>query len=167
MAITPQELRHTPLRRSMFGYRRADVDTMVEELAVAYQDVWQDRVDLRDRVEELEAELKRHREMEDLLRRTLVSAEKHAADQKEAARQEAQQIVRAAEQEAREVLGEAHHARAAVWRDMQQLEQRIREQRARYRTFLATAEAVLDEAAADEDERTEEREPLGDAITLH
>lgn len=166
MAITPQELRHTPLGRSLFGYRRADVDDMVEELAAAYQELWQDRVDLRDRVEELEDELKRHRENEELLRRTLISAEKHAADQKEAARQEAQQIVREAEQEAREVLGEAHHARAAIWRDMQGLEQRIREQRARYRAFLTTAEAILDEVGEDDD-RTEEREPLGEAITLH
>ncbi len=166
MAITPQELRHTPLRRSMFGYRRADVDTMVEELAEAYQELWQDRVDLRDQVEELEAELLRHRDTEDLLRRTLVTAEKHAADQREAARQEAQQIKREAEQEAREVLGEAHHARAAVWRDMQTLEQRIRELKARYRAFLATAESVLDEVGED-DEHTEEREPLADAVTLH
>ncbi len=166
MAITPQEVRHTPLQRSMFGYRRADVDEMVEQLADAYQELWQDRVDLRDQVEELESELQRHRDGEELLRRTLITAEKHAADQREAARQEAQQIKREAEQEAREVLGEAHHARAAVWRDMQVLEQRIRELKARYRAFLATAESVLDEVGED-DERTEEREPLADAVTLH
>ncbi len=166
MAITPAEVRHTPLRRGLFGYRRPDVDDMVEQLADAYQELWQERVDLRDRIESLEDEAKRYREMEDLLRRTLVSAEKHAADQKEAARQESAQIVREAEQEAREVLGEAHHQRAAVWRDTQQVEQRGRELQARYRAFLATAGAVLDEVEDSED-RTEEREFLHDAITMH
>jgi len=166
MAITPAELRHTTLRRSLFGYKRPDVDDMIEELADAYQETWQNRVDMQERIETLEAEVKRYRDMEDLLRRTLVSAEKHAADQKEAARKEAAQIVREAEQEAREVLGEAHHQRSAVWRDTQSIEQRGRELQARYRAFLSTAEAVLDEVE-DTDDRTEEREPLADAITMH
>ena len=131
MAITPAELRHTPLRRSLFGYKRPDVDNMIEELADAYQETWQNRVDMQERIETLETEVKRYREMEDLLRRTLVSAEKHAADQKEAARKEAAQIVREAEQEAREVMGEAHHQRSAVWRDTQAIEQRGRELQAR------------------------------------
>ena len=166
MAITPAELRHTPLRRSLFGYKRPDVDDMIEQLADAYQETWQNRVDMQERIETLETEVKRYREMEDLLRRTLVSAEKHAADQKEAARKEAAQIVREAEQEAREVMGEAHHQRSAVWRDTQAIEQRGRELQARYRAFLSTAEAVLDEVE-DTDDRTEEREPLADAITMN
>ena len=143
MSMTPAEIRHTPLPRGLFGYRR-------------------------DQVDEMEAEVRRVREMEDLLRRTLVSAEKHAADQKEAARQEAAQIVREAEQQAREIVAQAHHERAAIWRDAQAVEQRGREIHARYRAFLDTAEAVLGEidVAADVDERTEEHELLREEITL-
>lgn len=166
MAVVPAEIRNAALGRSLLGYRRSEVDELLERLADAHQELWQERVDLRERIDALEAEVQRHRDMEELLRRTLVSAEKHAADQKEAARQEAQRIVREAEQESREILGEAHHQRAAVWRDMQEIEQRGREIEARYRAFLATAEAILDEARTDDD-RTEEREPLSDAITLH
>ena len=114
MAITPAELRHTPLRRSLFVYKRPDVDDMIEQLADAYQETWQNRVDMQERIETLETEVKRYREMEDLLRRTLVSAEKHAADQKEAARKEAAQIVREAEQEARE-----------EWQDEGELDERL------------------------------------------
>lgn len=178
MSITPAEIRHTPLRRGLFGYKRAPVDDMIDEIVDSYTECWQERVDLRDRIEELEAEVRKTRDMEDLLRRTLVSAEKNAADQKEAARREAAQIIREAEQEAREILGEAHHQRAAVWRDTQGVEQRGRELAARYRAFLQTAAAVLDELddLDEADERTEERESLqtlvrddalADEITLH
>ncbi|MGI9116628.1 MAG: DivIVA domain-containing protein, partial [Gaiellales bacterium] len=169
MAITPAEIRHTPLRRGLFGYKRPDVDDMLDEVVDAYQELWQERVDLRDRLEEMEREVKRVKDMEDLLRRTLVSAEKNAADQKEAARRDAAQNIREAEQEAREILGEAHHQRAAVWRDAQAIEQRGRELQARYRAFLQTAEAVLGEIEADEefDDRTEEREAFREEITLH
>jgi cell division initiation protein len=117
----------------------------------------------------MQAEVRRVKEMEDLLRRTLISAEKNAADQKEAARRDAAQIVREAEQEAREILGEAHHQRAAVWRDTQGIEQKGRELQARYRAFLQTAEAVLDEIDNGDglDEHTEERELFREEITLH
>ena len=97
MAITPAEIRHTPLRRGLFGYKRPDVDDMLDEVVDAYQELWQERVDLRDQIEDMQTEVKRVREMEDLLRRTLVSAEKNAADQKEAARKEAAQIMQTAE----------------------------------------------------------------------
>ena len=178
MSITPAEIRHTPLRRGLFGYKRAPVDDLVDEIVDSFTACWQERVDLRDRIEELEAEVRKTRDMEDLLRRTLISAEKHAADQKEAARREAEQIIREAEQEAREILGEAHHQRAAVWRDTQGIEQRGRELAARYRAFLHTAEAVLDEMDGVDptDDHTEEREALpralrddvlAEEITLH
>jgi cell division initiation protein len=169
MSMTPAEIRHTPLSRGLLGYRRDQVDDLIDAVVDAYTEVWQDRVDLRERADEMEAEVRRVREMEDLLRRTLVSAEKHAADQKEAARQEAAQIVREAEQQAREIVAQAHTERAAIWRDAQSVAQRGRELHMRYRAFLDTAEAVLGEldVAADADERTEERELLREEITLH
>jgi DivIVA domain-containing protein len=116
MAITPAEIRHTPLRRGLFGYKRPDVDDMLDEVVDAYQELWQERVDLRDQIEEMQIEVKRVREMEDLLRRTLVSAEKNAADQKEAARKEAAQIIREAEQEAR-YIGDVWETRVRAYLD--------------------------------------------------
>ena len=53
MAITPAEIRHTPLRRGLFGYKRPDVDDMLDEVVDAYQELWQERVDLRDQIERL------------------------------------------------------------------------------------------------------------------
>ena len=66
-------------------------------------------------------------------------------------------------------MGEAHHQRAAVWRDTQGIEQKGRELQARYRAFLQTAEAVLDEIETSEElnERTEEHELFREEITLH
>ena len=44
---------------------------------------------------------------------------------------------------------------------------RSRELAARYRMFLQTAEAVLDEMDESDDEHTEEREAFREEITLH
>ena len=59
MAITSAEIRHTPLRRGLFGYKRPDVDDMLDEVVDAYQELWQERVDLRDQIEEMQVEVKR------------------------------------------------------------------------------------------------------------
>jgi cell division initiation protein len=74
MSYSPVEIRHVHLRRSLFGYRRGAVDTVLAEIASSYESVWQERMDLTDRVDELEREISRHREVEELMRTTLLTA---------------------------------------------------------------------------------------------
>jgi cell division initiation protein len=108
MAVAPVEIRHVKLKKSLIGgFRRGAVEDLLEEIAVSYEDVWREREDLRDRVEQLEHELKRHHELEALLRETLVSAEKSAVDVKEQARTEAELVIREAQTAARSITQEA------------------------------------------------------------
>ena len=79
MALTPVEIRHLKPARGVLGYKRAVVDRLLVEIAESYGDVWRDRADLTDKIEQLELDLVRHKELEGLLRTTLVSAESAAA----------------------------------------------------------------------------------------
>lgn len=116
MSVTPVEVLHLQLPRGMFGYRRSAVQRTLEDIAASYETVWRQRADLADRVESLEQEVRRHQEMEQLLRQTLVSAEKAAADLREQARKEAEVIVAEAHAEARKVVHRAatEHERLAA-----------------------------------------------------
>src|SRR5437868_10045383 len=105
MALTPVEIRHLSPGTGFLGYKRAQTDNLLAEIAVSFEDVWRERADLADKVEQLEADLVRFRELEGLLRTTLVSAERAAAELKEQARREADLI-----------LGEAHAEARAVQR---------------------------------------------------
>ena len=89
MTISPVELHHIGLRRGLFGYRRQPVDRLIDEIAESFEEVWRQRADFADRIEQLESELARHRDVETLLRSTLVSAERSAHEQKDQARREA------------------------------------------------------------------------------
>ena len=62
---------------------------LLEEITESFETVWRERADLADRVEQLEDELMRYRELEALLRTTLVSAERAAHELKEQAKREA------------------------------------------------------------------------------
>jgi len=111
MSYSPVEIRHVRFRRSLFGYRRAAVDNTLAEIASSYEGVWQERMDLTDRVDELEREISRHREMEELMRTTLLTAERASQDMRDDARREAGTIVEEAHREARSITTEARRER--------------------------------------------------------
>src|SRR5215831_17973417 len=94
MALTPVEIRHlSPPRTTFRGYKTAATDKLLEEIAASFEDVWRERADLADKVEQLEADLVRFRELETLLRTTLVSAEQASANTRDQARREAELIL--------------------------------------------------------------------------
>ena len=103
MTITPVELHHIDLKRGLFGYRRSPIDRLLEEIEQSFEETWRERADFADRIEQLQSELARHRELETLLRTTLVSAERSAHEQKAHAKKEADLVIEEAHAEARSV----------------------------------------------------------------
>jgi cell division initiation protein len=141
MALTPVEIRHIALGRGLFGYRRAATDRLLEDIAESFEDVWRDRADLAERVEQLENDLVRYRELETLLRTTLVSAERAAGELKEQAKREADLIVSEAQAEGRAITRRARAERDQLARDAQ-----------RMRALLASALATLEPVPDGDDE---------------
>ena len=140
MTLTPVEIRHIkPAKSFLGGYDRDAIDALLNEIAASFEDVWRERADLADKVEQLENDLVRYREIEGLLRTTLVSAEKAAVTLKEQARKEAELIVEEARSEARSIT---RHARA----DHDRLLAEVR----RMRSLLRSALALVDEEAPEE-----------------
>ena len=142
MGLTPVEIRHVSLGRGIGGYKRHGVDRLLTEIADSFEDVWRERADLADRVEQLEADLVRYRELEALLRTTLVSAERASIELKEQARKEAELIMGEARAEARAIT-----RRAAVEHERLRIESaRMRE---RLRLALASVDEAMDEDVED------------------
>jgi cell division initiation protein len=139
MSYTPVEIRHVKLRRGFFGYRRGPVDRLLEEITESFETVWRERADHSDRVELLEGELKRYRELEALLRTTLVSAERAAHELRDHAKREAESIVSEAQAEARTITRKARSERETLAGEAR-----------RMRLLLHAALDALDEADEDE-----------------
>jgi cell division initiation protein len=107
MALTPVEIRHLQPGTGFMGYNRGHTDRLFDEIAVSFEDVWRERADLADKVEQLEADLVRYKELESLLRTTLISAERAAAELKDQARREADLILSEAHAEVRKLQRDA------------------------------------------------------------
>ena len=138
MALTPVEIRHIKPPRGFLGYKRAAVDRLLVDIAESYGDVWRDRADLTDKIEQLEVDLVRHKELEGLLHTTLVSAESAAQQLREQARREAEAVV-----------AEAHAEARAVTRRVSSEKERLETELRRIKSLLHAALDSVDEADSD------------------
>jgi hypothetical protein len=137
MSYTPVELRHVRVGRSLFGYNRAMVEQVIEEVAESFEATWRERGELADRVEELEKQLAELRKREDLLTQTLVAAEQAASDVRERARREAEAIII-----------EAHSESRAIGRSAQAERERLVTESRRIEMMLRGALGMIEERAA-------------------
>lgn len=151
MSYTPVEIRHVKLRRGILGYRRPQVDRLLEEVAESFENVWRERADHADRVEVLEGELKRYRELETLLRTTLITAERAAHDLRGQAKREAESIV-----------SEAHTEARAITRTARSERERLSLESRRLRLLLRAALDAMDEAGEEELQIAESPHPAGE-----
>jgi cell division initiation protein len=163
MALTPVEIRHlAPPRTTFRGYRVAATDRLFEEIAASFEDVWRERADLADKVEQLETDLVRFRELESLLRTTLVSAESASAQTRDQARREAELILSEAHAEAREIQRRAIAENERLERESRRLRLQLQEALSAFGEPHAAEHAVASETTADEHENTgEERSWYG------
>jgi cell division initiation protein len=126
MSYTPVELRHVRVGRSLFGYNRAMVEQLIEEVAHSFEATWRERGELTEKVEALEKQLDEHRQRENLLTSTLLAAEQAASDVKEKARREADAIVQEAHSEARAIGRKAQAERERLMSETRRIESMLR-----------------------------------------
>ncbi len=135
MAYTPVELRHVRVNRSLFGYNKAAVEQLLDEVADSFENVWRERGMLDEKVEGMEKQLAELRQREALLTQTLMAAERAATEVREQAKRQAEVI-----------LAEAHQEARLVTRGAQGEKDRLVAERRRVETLLRSALGMIEEA---------------------
>jgi cell division initiation protein len=127
MRYTPVELRHVKIGRSTFGgYRKLETEKLLEDIADSFEEVWRDRGELTDKLEDVEKVLAEVKQRESLLASTLVAAEKASTEIREAAKREAELIIAEAHQEARSVTRGAQSERERLFTEVRRVETLLR-----------------------------------------
>jgi hypothetical protein len=126
MSYTPVELRHVRVGRSLFGYNRAMVEQLIEEVAHSFEATWRERGELAEKVESLEKQIEEHRQREHLLTQTLLAAEQAASEVKDRARREAEAIVLEAHTEARAITRQAQSEKERLVTESRRIEGMLR-----------------------------------------
>jgi cell division initiation protein len=145
MRYTPVELRHVRAGRALFGYKRPEIDRVLEDVADSFEEVWRERGELTDKLEDVEKQLEGVQQRESLLASTLISAERAAAEAKDLAKREAEVIVSEAHQEARSIMRTAQTERERLFAEARRIETLLR-------SALGMVEETKGEQAAEPDD---------------
>jgi cell division initiation protein len=95
--ITPLDIRKQEFRKVFRGYDPAEVEAFLDMVADAFEKVSRDTITLQERVEALDTEIGRFRNLERTLQETLIAAQQAAEDTRENAKKEGDLIVKEAE----------------------------------------------------------------------
>lgn len=100
--ITPLDIENKKFAKQMMnGYSVEEVDEFLDDLTIDYEKAYKENTELKSRVDELEASLAHYRTIEGTLQSTLVMAQNTAEEVKNVAKQQAEQIIKEAEGNAR------------------------------------------------------------------
>jgi cell division initiation protein len=107
MDVTPHDLRNAELREAFRGYRPEEVEELLERAAVTLERMHKHNRQLQEKVGALEAEGSSAKEMESVLRQTLLLAQRTADETVTAAHERARHLVEESEDRALTLTSEA------------------------------------------------------------
>ena len=100
--LTPLDIENKKFSKQMMnGYNVDEVDDFLDELTVDYEKMYKESTENKTKIDALEKDLLHYKTIENTLQNTLVMAQSTAEEVKEVARQQAEQIVKEAEGNAR------------------------------------------------------------------
>ena len=103
--ITPLEIENKKFSKQMMnGYSVEEVDDFLDELTSCYEKLYKDNTENQGVISELQGKLEHYKQIEGTLNNTLIMAQSTAEDIKNVAKQQADQIVKDAESEAKQSL---------------------------------------------------------------
>jgi cell division initiation protein len=107
MDVTPHDLRNAELREAFRGYRPDEVEELLERAAVTLERMHERNRLLQERLAQVEQEASSGKEMESVLRQTLLLAQRTADETVTSASERARQLLEEAEDRALTLTAEA------------------------------------------------------------
>jgi cell division initiation protein len=138
MKLTPLDIKKQEFKKAMRGYDTVEVDTFMDMVASEFEDLLKGQKEMRDRMVELEVQLKDYRQIEKTLQQTLLQAQETTARTYEVARKESETIIREGEQKAVKLVDQATADLQRINNDVMQLLARKESLIGRLRVLLSS-----------------------------
>ncbi|MCX6133347.1 MAG: DivIVA domain-containing protein [Ignavibacteriales bacterium] len=136
MKITPLDIKRQQFKKVMRGYDPVEVDTFLDMLSHELEDVVGRNKEFRDKLIELETQLKGYKDMERTLQQTLRQAQETSGKEIENSRKEATLIVQEAELKASQIVDKART-------DFGRMKEEIANLKARKESILSRLKVLL------------------------
>ncbi len=134
--LTPLDIENKRFTKAIKGYNSNEVDEFLDELTVEYEKLYKENAELRNEVEANKKDLEHYRNVEHTLQNTLVMAQTTAEDIKKMANQQADQILKDAELNAKQAVED-------LGRQEFEMRVKLEEMKKKFDMYKAKMEALL------------------------
>ncbi len=141
--LTPSEIDNIGFSRALKGYNAEEVDDFLDRLAADYEKLYKQVAEdkrkmeeLQSNIDELNSKMSHYKEIEQTLQSTLIIAQTTAADVKEQAQKEAEEIIKDARSQSNKVVDDLR-------REEIDLTRRIESMKRNFEVFKAKMESTL------------------------
>ena len=142
--LTPVELQNISLKAGVGGYKKKEVDDLLDEICGDYEQLYKENVELKDKLAVLSDGLQYYKEMEKTLQKTLVVAEKTAEEMQTTSQAKADLIKEKAQAEAAYIVEDAKKQALQIHNQTLTLVQQYESYRIQYKQLAAALVELLD-----------------------
>ncbi|MFP5297468.1 MAG: DivIVA domain-containing protein [Actinomycetota bacterium] len=135
MHLEPRDIHEKQFHDAWRGYNQEEVDDFLDDVAETLDRVLRENHSLHQRIEELESQVSRAREAEEMLKKTLVGAQRAAEEAIETARGKAERLIAEAEERARRQAQDAQRRSEQTEREHAAMKRDLETSIARLRAF--------------------------------
>ncbi len=150
--ITPLDIENKKFSKQMVnGYNVDEVDEFLDELTADYEKIYKENKELKVNTEELHNDVGQYKNIESTLQNTLVIAQKTADEIQSVAKQQADQIIKDAEYQAKTRLDELNTQVIMKEKEINDLKKQFSVYKAKMESLLISQLELIKEMAQDED----------------
>lgn len=143
MKLTPLDIQQQQFRTSALGFDKKEVDAFLDAIATDVEGLLRDNNALREEIKRKDAELQDHKGREQTLKDTLMTATRITEDIKVNARKESDIVIAQAEQQAEQIIQNAHTRLVRIMEDIDELRRQKAQFQASLRSVISTHEKLL------------------------
>ena len=151
--ITPLEIENKKfsevfsekIRQMMNGYSVEEVDDFLDDLTACYEKLYKESNESQGKIEELEGKLEHYKQIEGTLNNTLIMAQSTAEDIKNVAKQQADQIIKDAESEAKQSLATLEQKIVLKQKELEDLQKQFDVYKAKMESLLISQLELIKE----------------------
>ncbi len=151
--ITPLDIENKKFSKQMVnGYNVDEVDEFLDEVMADYEKLYKENKELKDNTEELHNDVGQYKNIESTLQNTLVIAQKTADEIQSVAKQQAEQIVKDAEYQAKTRMDEINTQLVIKEKELDELKKQFSVYKAKMESLLISQLELIKDMADEKEE---------------
>lgn len=138
MKMTSMDIMSREFKRNMRGYNMDEVDDFLEKVAEDYEALYKENAILKEKMDVFQDKLDHYSKMESTIQSTLLLAQNAAEQAKQSSQNEAELILKNANESAKKIIDKAHLGVLNINDEFDRTKQEFAKFRSKFRNFMVT-----------------------------